>query len=190
MWTLSTGGMTSAVFKNNQFMVRARDKESLEQYFHTDRIITNKGTDYPFRVYCSQREYADAIWDEIMDIDYGNFKSAAGKRRPGVYSSILHSVWSTLLRLEPHDAAKFIDRSWPVYSGYTSSYKSRSEKKDKNKLNDDVWNDDGTLNLNNGYSVVGDLIDTGDSEFEKELSIHDMTEEQILAYGKSEGWDM
>jgi hypothetical protein len=113
MWIMSRHGFFSVVKKpscsNGELEVRARCRKDLErlkkQTGSKSKILTNAGTDYPFRTRMRQEIWAKFLADEAMEINYANFKDQVlsnkietprrRKHRHDVYSE----VWRALLSL-------------------------------------------------------------------------------------------
>jgi hypothetical protein len=116
MWIASTSGFLSAVQANDNpdnLVVRSRVKADLSPLiaFVTEftmggivpEIITYEHSDYPWRIVAPKTVVAEFVAQQVLAVDYGNFKGAVaaeqGKPRANVYSS----VWSALLGLERLD---------------------------------------------------------------------------------------
>ena len=146
MWVMSQDGFTSAVYKNKKFQLRSRDRESLQRMgFKSKRIVTGVGTDYPFRVYLSKREYKRIICRQIDAIDYSNFKDRVAVTRGKNFSNALHDVWFAMLKVEPKNALSLLGKAsfrtytpgnrvaswWPEYSSSKRSYDAEPEVWDR-----------------------------------------------------------
>jgi hypothetical protein len=139
MWIMTDQGFISAVYKAGKLQVRARDRVSLERIFPDHEIITNVGTDYPFRVYTTHDELAEIISASIKGIQYSNFKTQAKATRGANYEGVLHSIWTTLLRLEPADARKFIGKgSWRLPAPAAKGKKGRKQRGQR-AFYQDIW---------------------------------------------------
>jgi hypothetical protein len=116
MWIASTSGFLSAGQANDNadnLVVRSRVKADLSPLIefvttHTmgaivPEIITYEHSDYPWRIVAPKTVVSLFVAQQVMDVDYGNFKGAVaaeqGKPRANVYSS----VWTALLGLERLD---------------------------------------------------------------------------------------
>ena len=77
MWICLKNGFLSVVRdkKSDQFVVRARVREHLEDNFPGFKITAYTGSDYPYRIFISRKEMAQFLTDEMWDIDYTNFKN-------------------------------------------------------------------------------------------------------------------
>ncbi len=113
MWVFTKFGFYSVVKKPDcapdELEVRARCRKDLErlkkQTGVKSKILTNTGTDYPFRIRMKREIWAKFLADEAMSIGYANFKDQVlsnkiesprrRKHRHDVYSD----VWKALLSL-------------------------------------------------------------------------------------------
>lgn len=137
MWIFTQRGFISAVMDKkggpDTLIVRGRDRESLRDLsqYAGARIIDNEGTDYPFRVRVERVVFAGYMLKMVEELDYTNYKSAAGKKRDSVFTGALHSIWSTMLRLEPkrqyaprsagYPTTRPVTAAESVYNGYGST---------------------------------------------------------------------
>lgn len=106
MWLMTKTGFISIVQKPDDkgtLTVRARVKGQIESIFPDAKVTTGKGTDYLYRAKIDRIEVADAIHDQIMNVDYGNFKGA-------VHDHELHDAymgcWSVMMRYQIKMAPK------------------------------------------------------------------------------------
>lgn len=190
MWIMSQDGFTSAVFKNKKFQLRARDRQSLERMgFKGKQIVTGVGTDYPFRVYLTKRQYKRIVCRQIDAIDYSNFKNRVAVTRGRRYSDALHDVWVAMLRVEPKNAMSLLGNSsfrtykpgsrvaewWPEYSTPGSTNGT-----DAGAWSDyDAW-EARKLDRDSGLVDPQDLLIEEDlRQMEEDVkSIHDYTESE------------
>lgn len=115
MWLFTPLGMFSVVCAHapgggpleETLMIRARDVKHLKalQAKYTilkeRKIVATPGNDYAFRIIAPKEDVAQVIAGLTLDIEYTNFKSEAGRYPDsGVYVNVLHSIWSTALRLQ------------------------------------------------------------------------------------------
>lgn len=128
MWVFSKIGFYSAVQKQgcrpDEVEVRSRcrgDLERLNRAVKGDyKIISNEGTDYPYRIRLSKSVWAEFCYDQAVDIDYNNFKNtiddsafetkAQQNRRHYAYMG----VWKAMLALED-TLPKKGRRTWSSY---------------------------------------------------------------------------
>jgi hypothetical protein len=113
MWIMSRQGFYSVVKKPgcapDELEVRARCRKDLEvlkkQTGSKSKILTNAGTDYPFRIRMKREIWAKFLADEAMEVDYANFKDEVlfGKtetpRRRKHRHDVYFDVWKALLSL-------------------------------------------------------------------------------------------
>lgn len=113
MWVFTKSGFYSVVNKPgcapDELEVRSRCRKDLEvlkrQAGVKSKILTNAGTDYPFRIRINWEIWARFLAESAMEIDYPNFKDEvlsnktdslrARRHRHDVY----HEVWKVLLSL-------------------------------------------------------------------------------------------
>lgn len=197
MWVTTQDGFTSAVLKQGKFQLRARDRESLQRMgFKGKRIVTGVGTDYPFRVYLTKREYKRIVCRQIDAIDYSNFKSRVLTSRGRRYSDALHDVWTAMLKVEPKNAKSLLgDFSFRTYTtgkrvaDWWPEYDAATRATDRGAYDAyDAWEDrdrdfPGHL-LEEGMHVIEGEDDLTDEQLEalaEYESLHRMTDEQWMA---------
>jgi hypothetical protein len=107
MWVMTTRGFYSAVQKRTDpagtLTVRARakgDLENLSDLLPGLKVITQQGTDYPYRIKVSAADWARVMACLALDVDYHNFKDEV-RRHSAKHEAAYHKVWSVLLSLEP-----------------------------------------------------------------------------------------
>lgn len=79
MWIFTNKGMVSVVQKpgdTDLLTVRARVKGDIEKVFPGVKAKAGGGTDYAFRAKVPRADVAKAIHDQIMGINYDNFKNS------------------------------------------------------------------------------------------------------------------
>jgi hypothetical protein len=79
MWICLNKAFYSVVQDKNEpsrLLVRARRAQDISKCFPDAKVIANVGTDYKYRAFVSREDVAKAITNEIMNIDYSNFKSS------------------------------------------------------------------------------------------------------------------
>jgi len=193
-WNFTSNSFTSGVFKDGKFQVRARDKESLINLFGDEsRIVTNAGTDYPFRVFSTQEEYAELIKQSILAIDYRNFKDEVKKQRGAEFAHALMGVWTAMLKVEPVGVRRFIGTgSWrlPNETGNQSTYRRNNKKGKKGKgakssynWAQEHWDRDADYLDRDLPELTAEVEDLLTDEQRAELdklpdSMHDWTEDQ------------
>ena len=108
MWIYLNNSFLSIVkpSDNNEpgiLMVRARIRSDIEQVFPDAEIIHTPMRDYPFRAFIECKKVAEAMADQVLSIDYGNFKqSTTDIHRHDIYSRVWMATRS-LHRSEPRD---------------------------------------------------------------------------------------
>ncbi len=84
MWIFLPTSFLSVVQKPddiNTLTVRARIKGDIEQIFPSAKVEANKGTDYKYRAKVPRVAVAQALHDQVMTINYPNFKSTVKDRK-------------------------------------------------------------------------------------------------------------
>jgi len=110
MWLITNFGFFSVVkksedLKSDSLTIRSRakgDLETLSQRYlpQMGPIVANAGTDYKYRAKVSQSEFAEAMKQIALDIDYSNFKSSVAKIQGSGRSNLYHQVWDVLCQLQ------------------------------------------------------------------------------------------
>jgi hypothetical protein len=145
MWAFTKSGFYSVVEKPScapdELEVRARCRKDLEvlkkQTGSKSKILTNAGTDYPFRIVMRQEIWAKFLADEAMAIDYPNFKDevlfgkAEGPRRRKLRHDVYHEVWRALLSLS--ETPWRTQRCKPERTGGHPGRRPRSYERDHEK---------------------------------------------------------
>lgn len=119
MWLFSETGFVSAVQHRDdpeKFIVRARDRESLEPLakFARTKIVSNQGTDYPFRVFVSRKRFGQWAAKQIEKLTYTNYKSKMHQTRGADFCDALHDVWADMQAVSPGRSRKasYYDYVW------------------------------------------------------------------------------
>lgn len=107
MWLITKFGFFSVVASSdeNSLIIRSRvikDLERLRRNYlsQTVEILSDPGTDYPFRIVIQSKDLAAAMQKIVLDIDYSNFKDAVTETEGPERASIYASVWMELFRLQ------------------------------------------------------------------------------------------
>lgn len=110
MWIFTRFGFVSAVKhidKENTLMVRAREPGVLEMLAERHGIKPDvhktAAADYLYRMDFKQDQFAQIIGDEILDIQYPNFKNAFKAAKPENDTRAhwaLMDVWSVMHKLQ------------------------------------------------------------------------------------------
>lgn len=107
MWSMTTLGFVSIVYKQGGLQVRSRDRASIEAFCDASgvprsRIVEGGGTDYQYRVRrvskTAVRRYNNAV---LEGLTYANFKDEAKRKRGAQYASFLGKVWGAGWDLAP-----------------------------------------------------------------------------------------
>lgn len=106
MWIFTKYGMLSAVQhrdKKYTLCVRAREPKVLEMFCKRNKIkpcIRKTPTaDYMYRMEFNKEKFAEAMLNEVLKIDYPNFKGAAchaDKKNTARYHDALMDVWCVM----------------------------------------------------------------------------------------------
>ena len=97
MWIFLNDAMLSIVQKPadkaGTLTVRGRIKGDIERVFPGAMVIEGGGTDYRFRANVPRDQVAQAMFDQVMALNYSNFKSTVKDRqRHDAYLK----VWSAM----------------------------------------------------------------------------------------------
>ena len=101
MWVLLNDAMFSIVDKAadpSDLVVRARREGDIQKHFPSAKVKKTIGSDYLFRAEIARDVVSEVIAQNIMNIDYDNFKDSVDDHElHHAYSGI----WSILARLQP-----------------------------------------------------------------------------------------
>lgn len=110
MWLVTDFGFFSVVQKPGDaeagtLTVRARVRGDLETLRDTHLpelgpIREGAGTDYACRAQAPRAAVAAAMARAVEAIDYDNFKNSVRKRQGRERESVLHDVWTDLMKLQ------------------------------------------------------------------------------------------
>ena len=86
MWIFLSNSMLSIVEKSGDakagtLTVRGRIKGDIEKVFPDATVTEGAGTDYRFRASIPREQVAQALHDQVMALDYSNFKSTVKDRQ-------------------------------------------------------------------------------------------------------------
>ena len=96
MWIGDNEGWLSIVKHNrkqNYLLVRARNREHIENIFPNAEIYVNLNADYPYRSDISIINVYLTIATRILEIDYYNFKNSVQEKK---YARYLNKVWNIM----------------------------------------------------------------------------------------------
>ncbi len=100
MWIASKNGFVSIVQhrdKPDQVLFRARVRKDLESLFPGEKIMVTPDADYGYRVYVSKQEAVEIITQQVMEIDYPNFKNAIAQNpEQRDKLSAYHDIWGVM----------------------------------------------------------------------------------------------
>ena len=102
MWVVLNKSFLSIVKNRNnekQLLVRARVNGDIEKVFETADVFQDANADYKYRAYIEKEIVASAISEEIINIDYDNFKNSVSKNDNERKNSYMN-VWSALYKLQ------------------------------------------------------------------------------------------
>jgi hypothetical protein len=110
MWLMTDIGFFSIARKPDDVAqrtvtIRARVKEDLEnlqqKYLpQLGPIQANLGTDYKYRAKAAQADFAIALLNIGLNIDYRNFKEAVAQRQGAYRAHAYREVWYALNKLQ------------------------------------------------------------------------------------------
>ena len=102
MWIVLNKSFLSIV-KNrnneNDLLVRARVKGDIEKVFENADVFEDENADYKYRAYIDRKNVADKISDELLKINYDNFKNSVSKDEYNRKNAYMN-VWSALNELQ------------------------------------------------------------------------------------------
>ena len=106
MWLFTNTGFVSAVSNGEDLMVRARDRQYLEQIADSakTKIISTPQNDYPYRVIVTHEFFAKWVAQMASNITYKNFKSEVAATRGYDFAHPLMKVWSAMHEVEDQQA--------------------------------------------------------------------------------------
>ena len=106
MWVFTTSGFVSAVYKDGALQVRARDRKSLEALSkETNAAVTATPlADYPYRIAITNEQFSKWLSQQVMSVDYKNFKSEIADTRGYGFAKPLNKVWSVMHEVEDSKA--------------------------------------------------------------------------------------
>ena len=102
MWIVLNKSFLSIVKNRNndsELLVRARVKGDIEKVFEDADVFEDENADYKYRSYISRENVANVISNELLKIDYDNFKSSVSKD-DNIRSNAYMNVWSALNKIQ------------------------------------------------------------------------------------------
>lgn len=111
MWIVTTFGFFSAVEKPEDrgtpfLTVRARVRKDLVELLARSKgkkpkILDDKRGDYRYRARVRRGVLGRIVADELLRLDYSNFKDAVRLRQGIKREQVYHRVWADLAELQP-----------------------------------------------------------------------------------------
>ena len=98
MWIFTNRGFLSAVQhldRPGYLLVRARFRDDLEAILGDVEVFETPEADYRFRCEIPQTEFAEIMRQQMLRIDYPNFKNSIPSHKH-FFHSVCSSVWATL----------------------------------------------------------------------------------------------
>jgi hypothetical protein len=93
--------------------VRARNPEHLAALFPGRKVYQWKGRDYPARIFIGKAALAEFVAQQVLNVDYGNFKSSVGDHP--LHDAYM-GVWSVMNRYGKGGFDRPLH--WNPHSGY------------------------------------------------------------------------
>jgi hypothetical protein len=105
MWIFTEIGFISVVRKKDRpdvLTVRSRDRISLEKLatLTGQDIARSPKGDYPYRIFVDEQVLAEFMKQQVLSIEYDNFKTRVGQVRGYSYVHQLHEVWDAMRHTE------------------------------------------------------------------------------------------
>lgn len=97
MWIFLNNSFLSIVDKapdTTKLVVRARRAGHIEAVFPDAVVIANSSVDYLYRAFIDRKEVALALADQVMSLNYPNFKSSI--HNDATHSRAAHKVWDVM----------------------------------------------------------------------------------------------
>jgi len=106
MWVFTSSGFVSAVYKDGALQVRARDRKSLDVLSKETAaaIIATPLADYPYRIAITNEQFSKWLSQQVMSVDYKNFKSEIADTRGYGFAKPLNKVWFVMHEVEDSKA--------------------------------------------------------------------------------------
>ena len=84
---------------NKELLVRSRIKGDIEKVFPNSNVFEDNNADYKYRSYLDREEVAYNISQELLNINYDNFKKSVSKE-DGLRINAYMDVWSALYKMQ------------------------------------------------------------------------------------------
>jgi len=102
MWVVLNKSFLSIVENRNnknELLVRSRVKGDIEKIFLNADVFEDNNADYKYRSFISRKVVATTISEELINIDYDNFKSSVPKEDKTRLNAYMN-VWTALHRMQ------------------------------------------------------------------------------------------
>jgi len=109
MWICLNNAFLSIVHKDcgpDELLVRARRKGDIEKIFPDAKVTRYTKSDYLYRAVVLKHMVKSAMYDQVMNIDYPNFKDSVDDP---LLLDLYHDVWFVMIdaqELPPYSGGK------------------------------------------------------------------------------------
>jgi hypothetical protein len=109
MWLFTNKGFYTVVENQNDkntVILRSRVRKDIEDFRkdflpeNTPKVTFHIDYDYPYRLIVPKKDFAIAMFDAVMDIDYKKFKESVREKQGSARSSFYTMIWSKMIDLE------------------------------------------------------------------------------------------
>ena len=102
MWVVLNKSFLSIVKNRNnneELLVRSRVNGDIEKVFKDANVFEDLNADYRYRAYIKRSEVAKTISEELLNINYDNFKNSVSKDDKNRLNAYMN-VWSSLYKMQ------------------------------------------------------------------------------------------
>ena len=102
MWIILNKSFLSIVKNRNndeELLVRSRVNGDIEKVFQNANVFEDLKADYRYRSYIRRSEVAKTISEELLNINYDNFKNSVSKGDKDRLNAYMN-VWSSLYKMQ------------------------------------------------------------------------------------------
>ena len=102
MWIVLNKSFLSIVKNRNnneELLVRSRVNGDIEKVFKDANVFEDLNADYRYRAYIKRSEVAKTISEELLNINYDNFKNSVSKDDKNRLNAYMN-VWSSLHKMQ------------------------------------------------------------------------------------------
>ena len=102
MWIILNKSFLSIVKNRNndeELLVRSRVSGDIEKVFQNANVFEDLNADYRYRSYIRRSEVAKTISEELLNINYDNFKNSVSKDDKDRLNAYMN-VWSSLYKMQ------------------------------------------------------------------------------------------